>query len=365
VRSLAAAESQASSADADRLSAEALSLAQALGVGDGELSRLFFTRGIYFVTTDRRHEAAAYYRESARLASQAGHGRYLGLALVNLADVLGGTDPLAAAETARGAAGHLRRVGDRAALAIALGNLTQALLMLGDWDAAETELTQAGNSDGLTDFDFLACCRGWLAALRGETVTAQAILAGLEDLRGSEDPQDKALISLVESFTAEASGQLQAALGHALATLAHVDAIGITSESMRWAWPLAARAAHDLGDTGTLGSLLTLLDDRQPGHLLPMLRAERDLTRARLAAGDADPAAAGAFISAISGLRELSTPYHLAHGLLDHAQYLSRRHEDQAAKAARSEARDIASRLRCQRLLDRAAAPADARSVQG
>ena len=56
-----------------------------------------------------------------------------------------------------------------------------------------------------------------------------------------------------------------------------------------------------------------------------MLRAERDLVRARLADGDGDEAAAAAFTAAISGLRELSTPYHLAHGLLDHAQYLSRR----------------------------------------
>ena len=57
----------------------------------------------------------------------------------------------------------------------------------------------------------------------------------------------------------------------------------------------------------------------------------------------------------ISGLRELSTPYHLAHGLLDHAQHLARLHEADAAEAAIGEARDIARRLRCQPLLDRAA----------
>ena len=86
-----------------------------------------------------------------------------------------------------------------------------------------------------------------------------------------------------------------------------------------------------------------------------MLRAERDLVRARLAAGDGDPAAAAAFAAAISSLRELSTPYHLAHGLLDHAQYLTRLHDAEAAEAAIGEARDIAGRLRCQPLLDRAA----------
>jgi hypothetical protein len=67
-----------------------------------------------------------------------------------------------------------------------------------------------------------------------------------------------------------------------------------------------------------------------------MQRAERDLARARLAA--ADPGAAAAFASAISGLRELSTPYHLAHGLLDYAGYLTRLGDAEAAAAAVSNA---------------------------
>ena len=49
------------------------------------------------------------------------------------------------------------------------------------------------------------------------------------------------------------------------------------------------------------------------------------------------------------------TPYHLAHGLLDHAQHLIRLADDEVAKAAIAEACDIAARLRCQPLLDRAA----------
>ena len=76
----------------------------------------------------------------------------LGRALLNLSDALAVTDPAAAAETARTAAGHLRRVGARDYLAFAIRNLAQALLMLGDWDAAERELTQAADSDGLADY---------------------------------------------------------------------------------------------------------------------------------------------------------------------------------------------------------------------
>ena len=227
--------------------------------------------------------------------------------------------------------------------------------MLGDWDAAEAELTQAADADVLADNEFLACYRGWLAALRGDIATAQTMLAALPDSRASEEPQDKAMISIVEAFTAAARGQPQDAQRHARGTLAHVGALGISSEYLRWAWPLAARAAHELGDTAATGELLALLDACQPGHLAPMQRAERDLVRARLAATDGPPVANAAFADAVGSLRELSTPYHLAHGLLDHAQFLTRLHDAQAAEAAIGEARDIGRNLRCQPLSDRAA----------
>jgi len=123
----------------------------------------------------------------------------------------------------------------------------------------------------------------------------------------------------------------------------------------------AARAAHDLADAAATAGLLALLDGYQPGQLAPMQRAERDLARARLAAADGAPDAGPAFAAAISGLRELSTPYHLAHGLLDHAARLSHLGEDQAAAAAVGEATDIAVRLGCQPLADRADAIQPAR----
>ena len=231
-------------------------------------------------------------------------------------------------------------------------NLAAVLLQLGDWDAVEAEFIHAMDSDALADIEFLACYRGWLAAMRGDAGMAETMLRGLRDLRASEDAQDKAQVSVVEAFTAAARHHPQDALRHARAVLAHADALGISSEYLRWAWPLAVRAAFELRDTAVTRELIALLDSRQPGHVAPMLRAERDLARARL---DGDQAAAPAFAAAITSLREQSTPYHLAHGLLDHAQYLLRRGDADAAAAAIGEARDIGQRLRCQPLLDRAA----------
>jgi hypothetical protein len=84
-----------------------------------------------------------------------------------------------------------------------------------------------------------------------------------------------------------------------------------------------------------------------------MQRAKRDRARVRLAARDGDPAAAAAAFSVtIAGLRQHSTPCHLAHLLPDHAEHLLRMKDDEAAVG---EAGGIADRLGCHPLLDRAA----------
>jgi class 3 adenylate cyclase/predicted ATPase len=340
--------------EADALTAEALALGQALAVDDATLAQLFNARGLYHQLAGRRPQGAANLREAARLATQAGDTLWLGRALLNLSDAVTGTDPAAGAEAARAAAAHSRRAGAREDLAIAVANLAQALLMTGDWDGAEAELAQAVDGDGLAGMELLACDRAWLAALRGDAPSAEAALAGLADLRASESYQDQTLIAVTEAFTAAARREPAAALRHARAALGHAAARGISDECLRWAWPLAARAACDLADTATTTELLALLDGYRPGELAPMQRAERDLARARLAAADGGPDPGPAFTAAITGLRQHSTPYHLAHGLLDYADYLTRLGDTQAADAAIAEARAIAGRLRCQPLLDRA-----------
>jgi len=353
------------SPDGGRLSTEALTLGQALGVGPGQLSELLLTRGLYHLVAERRPQAISYFRESARLATQVGDNLALGHALINLADALMPGDPAAAADAARTAAANLRRTGERHYLAIAIVNVTQALLQIGDWDAAAAEFAQAMESDALADIEDLSCERGWLAALRGDE-TAGEVLTALQDLRASEDPQVRASVSVLAAFAAAARRQPAEALRQARAILAQLGAIGISNVYLRWAWPLAVRCAQELADAAAVPELLALLDSYPPGYLSPMLQAERDLVRARLPDGDrAGDGAAAAFTAAIASLREQSTPYHLAHGLLDHAEYLVRSGDAAAAAAAIEEARDIAGRLRCQPLLDRAAAltPQDAPRV--
>ena len=121
------------------------------------------------VNTAARVQATA----GARLATQVGDTFTLGRTLSNLSHVLGCFHPADAAEAARSAAGHLRRAGARDYLAFAIFNLGQALMMLGDWDAAEAELTQAADADGLAGNEIIVAHRAWLTAMRGDADQAQ------------------------------------------------------------------------------------------------------------------------------------------------------------------------------------------------
>jgi hypothetical protein len=64
-----------------------------------------------------------------------------------------------------------------------------------------------------------------------------------------------------------------------------------------------------------------------------------------------DPDAGSAFTTAINALRELGSPYHLAKGLLDYAQYLTATGDTQAAEQLAAEAGTIAERLRAKPLI--------------
>ena len=96
-----------------------------------------------------------------------------------------------------------------------------------------------------------------------------------------------------------------------------------------------------------------------------MQRAEALLIRARLAAAAQASDAAEQFTAAIEALRSLSTPYHLAHGLLDHAKFLAATGDFSAAAQLIAEARAIATGLGCRPLLDRADALTAKAVVEG
>ena len=118
--------------DADSLTSEALQLGQALDVDDGLLARLFSTRGVFLVVEDRLAEAVAHFVYAARIAERSDNSDDAAVALINLSDALLSIDAPEAAEAARAASEHSRRIGGRSLLAIAVSNFSNAKIIQRD-----------------------------------------------------------------------------------------------------------------------------------------------------------------------------------------------------------------------------------------
>jgi tetratricopeptide (TPR) repeat protein len=345
--SLAALEALAGGPDADRLSAEALELGQALEVSRSDLAELFSVRGLAHRVADRYEQAVASYYHAARLSESAGDFENRSRAFLNISDVLAASDPKAAAEAAREAIADARRFGARAYVEVASINLAAALLDTGDWDEAQRVLKEA-ELDSL-DGSLTACLSAMVAALRGEVTEP----AGLNDMHESEDPQNRAAAWTTQAHIAAARGDLQTVVLHAREVLDLVSVLGIRVEFVRWTWPLAVRAAYQLKDRAVEDEFLAVIDAHPVGHLAPVVRAERDLLIARRLADDGEDAGAD-FDAAIAALRRVGSPYNTAHGLLDQAAYLFRCGDTDQAAALVDEARVTAERLRADPLLVRA-----------
>jgi class 3 adenylate cyclase/tetratricopeptide (TPR) repeat protein len=351
---LATVEVFAGGASSQALADEALALGEALDVEPALLSRLFTVGGFAHAFAGHRAQATAYLRESARLAERANDSGALARSYLNLSDVLTATDPAAAADAARTAAEHAQRSGDWEMFAVSRTNLVGALLAMGEWAAAD-EVLSTSAKDGLEDHPYVRAYGAIVAAMRGDPVAAEEALPVVSRLRASEDQQDQAIVYVVEAFTASARGLSADVLLKAGELMARVETLGIGAETVRWAWPLAVRAATELDDTETVTQMIALVDAFPRGHLPPILRAERDLAVARLAVASGDLGAGELVRSAIVELRDVGSPYHLAWGLLDLADYLSSVGETAPAAEAVAEAREIATRLGVQPILDHVA----------
>jgi len=340
-------------AGAQTVSAEAVEVGEALGVDAGLMSRLFTIRGLAHAFSGSRPQAIAYLRESTRLAERGNDIGSLARSFLNLADVLAVTDPQASADAARTAAEYGRRHGDREMVAVAVANLAGAMLIMGEWDQADAALANVAE-EGLDDHPYIAAYRAFMSAMRGDAVGAAARLPLVASLRESEDQQDQATIDLVEAWTFAARAEPAEALRLTRDIVARVDGLGVGAEAVRWAWPLGVRMAHEIGDDDAVRDLIAVVDAFPRGHVPPVVRAERDLAVARLAARNADPGARDLFANAVAGLRALESPYYLASGLLDHAEFLHTQGEISAGVALIEEARVIGNALRVQPILDRA-----------
>jgi tetratricopeptide (TPR) repeat protein len=326
---------------------EGIELAEALGVDAAQLAHTFTIAGINYGMVSRIPLATAMLEYAARAAERGGDRYSQARALMNLADVIGGFDPAAAAAAARQALEIAQRLGASLMLSFAVMNLSDALVTSGEWDEASELLDDALGAGHVQEW--VAIWQLGLLGLRGDSDEAVSRRSSVELRDKSEDPQDVAAIAWLDTIIAFGAGDLQGTIRHARRALAHAQVLGIRADVMRWTWGIGARAAHDLGDTAALRELVGLVDSHPVGHLTPIMRAEADVARIHL--GMIDPEdVENVFQRAITTLRDLPAPYQLAWVLLDRGR------DDDVAEAAA-----IAERLGAKPLAKRAAA---ARTVQ-
>jgi tetratricopeptide (TPR) repeat protein len=349
---------------ADEQSAAALSEAQALDLSDAVLAELFTIRGITHTLASRPAQAAASLREAVRRAEAAHDSAANARALLNLGDSLLSTDPAAAVETTRAALVHCRRLGNRDSLGFTTANLIQAPLLTGDWTSARQVYETAVDDDELGNDRATTTSAALLYALGGEEAKLAAVLASTAEWETTEDPQDRAATATAMAAGAFVAGDFTETLRHAQRALDEADVLGLRSDPVHWAWQIAADAALASGDQAQVQRLLDRLDRERPGHIPPVLRAERQRILARMLAARNDPDAGTAFAAATQSFRQLGSPYHLAGGLLDEVEYLAARGNVRAGRQLVDEAADIAHHLGAKPLMRRAADLAAARTPE-
>lgn len=340
-------------AEAYRLSGAALTLAQDLDISDAMLSDLLVHHGIAHNFANRPVQAVAYLREALRRAERAQHGYGIIGALLNLSDLLLTTETVAALEAARSAVAHARRLGNRDLLPDALCNEMQGLLLTGEWDEIEQAFAAATDGEASDVDPVVAYSVVLLRALRCDP-TLEAVQPLMLPWLQSADGQDQAEGATALAAAAACAGDLLRASDLALQALTHTDDLPPSHDGIRWAWAIAADAALAVADLMEVTRLLHWLGDLPRGHLPPVLRAERLRIQARLLAAQEDPAAKPTFDAALQAFRDLGSPYHLAVGLLDFAEYLGHMADARSAEPLALEARTIAQGLRAKPLMERA-----------
>jgi hypothetical protein len=230
----------------------------------------------------------------------------------------------------------------------------QALLLTGDWDEVEQVYISATDPDAEGAGDELGYGVALLRIFRGDQAGLSAVLPSMARWRQvTDDPQDSSEAATALAAAAASSGDHAGALTLAGQALAYGRTLGARHDGVRWAWAIAADAALALNQVDDVAGLLGWLDELPPGHVPPVLRAERLRVRAHYQSRRGEPGAGETYAAAVEAFREVGSPYHLAKGLLDHADHLLVEGSAQAAAANAAEAAAIARSLGARPLLER------------
>ena len=116
-----------------------------------------------------------------------------------------------AIDPARQAIALARRRGSKYLLALGTGNLAQALMLAGDWEAVDELMTEA-EREGVRRMPYCGWPAGLLGYYRGDVDQVRRMTAEISVLAGSQDPQDILNIALGDVLLAAVEGRSRAAL---------------------------------------------------------------------------------------------------------------------------------------------------------
>jgi class 3 adenylate cyclase/tetratricopeptide (TPR) repeat protein len=256
--------------------------------------------------------------------------------------------------------GLARRVGNRSYELLFLTS-ADPLVWIGRWDEALEQLQLARETDGFDSMEWArSSCWAWIAlvdALRGDSALADAALDELTKTE-TDNPEWRAVRSLVSATVFRMAGKLEAAVDAFEEALRGSEEIGPGLPVIQQALAEALDIAIEVRDFAHARSFLDRIDALRPGERSPYLRAELARLRARRSASEAgsdDGEVEEGFMEAEEGFRAIGTPFYLARGLLEHAEWLVSRDRDADAAPFLAEASEIFDRLRAIPWLDRVA----------
>jgi tetratricopeptide (TPR) repeat protein len=269
-------------------------------------------------------------------------------ARANLGESLAQTDDPEADDVNEAGLALARRIGDRSFECYIGSNMISRMLLKGEWpeiDSLAGDIIRHGATG--TDEHFLHLPMVHLEVYRGRLDKAAAHAAQLDLLRDeSGDFEFTALSQSADAALALAQGRAAAAYEMATAVLAERPRLGSSHEAIRAAWPLAVGAPLALGRLDAAEALIQELEQRPPGLVPPLLRAELRRNRALLAiARDQHEAVEADLVGAVKLYEGLGYPYLMGRAQRDLGAWLSDRGRRDEATGPLEAARVTFARL--------------------
>jgi class 3 adenylate cyclase/tetratricopeptide (TPR) repeat protein len=241
------------------------------------------------------------------------------------------------------AAATARRVGDRNWELLLLVGPISSLALLGQWDEALAREEEAKAGGMLPLHDELLIHLVEIDCWRGDIEHARTRLEQHAELETHESLDYASGYGLHEAQLLRAEGDLRAAQRAVEPVLEGRSELGIGNLQVKLGFVEALECAFELGDTGKLEELLSLIEGLRSGERPPILEAHAARFRAKLAAGPS--AAERGFNRAIDIFRERELVFWLAVTQLEQAEWLISEQLSDEAQPLLLEARETFERL--------------------